>query len=76
MKLNWKKFFKSLNVIEWIELLLLLLVFLIGLMTIFKFLFIGKTTIEETPVGSYQCTGGLFKVCSGSSEVANYLGVK
>ena len=28
-----------------------------------------------TPVGSYQCRGGLIKVCSGSKEVADYLGV-
>lgn len=28
-----------------------------------------------TPVGSYTCKGGLLKVCSGSNEVANYLGV-
>ena len=28
-----------------------------------------------TPVGSYQCRGGLIKVCSGNDEVADYLGV-
>ena len=33
-----------------------------------------KTTYS-TPVGSYTCYGKLIQVCSGSKEVANYLGV-
>ena len=32
-------------------------------------------TVHSTPVGSYTCNGGLVKVCSGSREVAEYLGV-
>ena len=32
-------------------------------------------TIHTTPVGTYQCNGGLIKVCGGSKEVADYLGV-
>lgn len=76
MKLNWKKFFRSLDVLDWIKLLAILFVFLVGLITIFKFLFVGETITTETPVGSYQCSGGFFKVCSGSQEVANYLGVE
>lgn len=32
-------------------------------------------TIHTTPVGTYQCNGGLIKICGGSKEVANYLGV-
>lgn len=74
-KLNWKKFFKSLSIGEWIELLLILIVMLVGLITIFKFLFIGKPVTYTTPVGDYTCKGGLIKVCSGSKEVADYLGV-
>jgi len=37
-------------------------------------LFTIKNTYE-TPVGSYSCNGGIIQVCSGSKEVANYLGV-
>ncbi len=29
----------------------------------------------ETPVGSYTCRGGIIKICTGSQEVADYLGV-
>ncbi len=32
-------------------------------------------TIHTTPVGTYQCNGGIIKMCSGSQEVADYLGV-
>lgn len=32
-------------------------------------------TVKSTPVGEYSCQGGLIKVCTGSKEVANYLGV-
>lgn len=32
-------------------------------------------TIHSTPVGTYQCNGGLIKICGGSEEVADYLGV-
>lgn len=74
-KLHWKRFFKSLTIWEWIELLFIAFVFIVGLITIFKYLFIGGTTTYETPVGNYQCNGGLFKVCSGSQEVMDYLGI-
>lgn len=33
------------------------------------------TSIHTTPAGSYECKGGIVKVCSGSKKVANYLGV-
>lgn len=75
MKLNWKKFFKSLTITEWIELLIILFIFIVGLFTIFKFLFVGEEKIHVTPVGNYTCSGGLIKVCSGSKEVADYLGI-
>lgn len=32
-------------------------------------------TVKSTPVGSYTCHGKLVQVCSGSKEVADYLGV-
>ena len=33
-------------------------------------------TVEYTPVGSYECSGGIIKICStDSNDVANYLGV-
>lgn len=32
-------------------------------------------TVKETPVGSYTCRGGIFQICTGSNEVADYLGV-
>lgn len=33
-------------------------------------------TIEYTPVGTYECNGGIIKVClTNSPDVANYLGV-
>lgn len=75
MKLNWKKFFKSLTIIEWLELLIILFIFIVGLLTIFKFLFVGEEKTYVTPVGNYTCSGGLIKVCSGSKEVADYLGI-
>lgn len=32
-------------------------------------------TTKETPVGKYTCKGGIVQVCTGSNEVADYLGV-
>lgn len=52
--------------------LLLLLGALIGI-AIYQ-LFTIKT-IKSTPAGNYECNGGLIKICSGSKEVADYLGV-
>lgn len=75
MKKRLKKFFKSLTFIEWIEFVILFAVFVFALVLIFKFLFIGEPKTYETPVGTYTCSGGLIKVCGGSEEVADYLGV-
>lgn len=58
---------KTMNII-----LLLLFGILIGI-AIYQ-LFTVKT-IKSTPVGSYQCNGGMIKICSGSNEIAEYLGV-
>ena len=49
---------------------------IILLIALFKILFIGETITKETPAGEYTCTGGALKVCTGSEEVADYLGVK
>lgn len=70
-----KKFFKSLEVYEWIELIVIIFIILAALVLIGKFLFVGKEVIHHTPVGNYTCRGGLIKVCTGSKEVADYLGV-
>lgn len=72
---KWKKFFQSLNLIEWIEFILLIIVLIAGLCTVFKFLFVREEKSYTTPVGSYTCRGGAIKVCSGDAEVAEYLGV-
>ena len=32
-------------------------------------------TPHTTPVGDYTCKGGVIQICSGSKEVAEYLGV-
>lgn len=32
-------------------------------------------TIKQTPVGTYSCRGGIIQICTGSDEVADYLGV-
>lgn len=30
---------------------------------------------KTTPVGNYTCRGGIIQICTGSNEVADYLGV-
>ena len=72
---KWKRFFQSLNLIEWIEFILLIIVLIAGLCTVFKFLFVEEEKSYNTPVGSYTCYGGAIKVCSGDAKVAEYLGV-
>lgn len=37
-------------------------------------LFTVETT-KNIPAGEYTCKGGIIKVCTGSKEVADYLGV-
>lgn len=55
----------------WIVLWTLLVAFLaVAIYQVFTI-----TKIYTTPVGSYSCKGSLIKVCSGSKEVADYLGV-
>ena len=70
-----RKFFKSLEPYEWIELIVIIFIILVALMLIAKFLFVGKEVTYNTPAGEYTCRGGLIKACSGSKEVYDYLGV-
>lgn len=35
----------------------------------------AEPIVTDTPVGAYTCKGHIIKACSGSSRVANYLGV-
>lgn len=37
-------------------------------------LFITKEE-NNTPVGTYTCRGGILQVCTGSKQVATYLGI-
>ncbi len=53
--------------------ILLILIAIINIVAICQ-LFTVKT-IGKTPVGDYECHGGIIKICGSSSEVANYLGV-
>ena len=49
---------------------------IILLIIVFKILFIGETITKETPAGDYTCSGGVLKICTGSEEVADYLGIE
>lgn len=66
VKINWKNLF---------ILLVVLFIMLLGVIKLFEIVFIGDEVVKSTPVGDYTCTGGLLKVCSGSKEVYDYLGV-
>lgn len=50
-------------------------VLFVGFLTISLVQLGTKVTIHTTPVGTYECHGGIIKVCNGSKEVADYLGV-
>lgn len=75
MKKKLKRLNKELTPFEKIKLIFMLFIIILLLMLVFKFLFVGEPEVHETPVGNYTCQGGLFKVCTGSQEVADYLGV-
>lgn len=57
----------------WVKKVLLMIAGAIIGITIYQLFTVETTT--TTPAGSYTCNGGLIKVCTGSKEVANYLGV-
>jgi hypothetical protein len=57
---------------KWVKVVIgILIAFIVGV-AIYQ-TFTVKTTMN-TPTGDYTCKGGLIKVCSGSREVAQYLG--
>ena len=58
---------------RWVKVVLLILVLLFMILVIFQIKTIK--TIHTTPVGTYTCYGKIIQVCSGSKEVADYLGV-
>ena len=58
---------------RWVKVVLWIL--LIGFMVVSIYQIKTIKTIHTTPVGSYECRGKLIKICSGSKEVADYLGV-
>lgn len=73
MELEGVKMKKSRRLRPWVKYLLFsLLGAFIGI-SIYQ-LFTLRT-IHKTPVGSYECRGGLIQVCSGDKRVAAYLGV-
>lgn len=57
----------------WVKVTLLLIAGAIIGIAIYQ-LFTIETT-KHTPVGTYSCRGGIIKICTGSDEVADYLGV-
>lgn len=67
-KLNWKRFFKSLNILDWIEALIFLGIIIAGIILSIKFLFIGPTVTEKTVNGEATCAGGIFRICSSNSQ--------
>jgi len=70
-----KRLNKELTPYEKIKLIFMIFIIGLLLMLVAKFLFVGEPEVHETPVGEYTCKGGLIKVCTGSKEVADYLGV-
>lgn len=47
----------------------------VGFIAISIYQLLTIKTYHTTPAGTYQCIGKYIKVCSGSKEVADYLGV-
>lgn len=63
LKPQVKRFFKT---------SLLILFVSLTIISIYQLITVKK--VKKTPVGSYECRGGIIKLCSGSNEVKNYLG--
>jgi hypothetical protein len=49
---------------------------IILIIALIKILFIGETETTNTPAGSYTCSGGLIKICTGSQAVADAEGIE
>lgn len=58
---------------KWVKITIVIILY--SLLAISIYQLFTKETIKTTPVGSYACRGGIIKICSGSNEVADYLGV-
>ena len=58
---------------KWVKVVLWTL--LVAILSIAIYQLKTYKSITQTPVGTYTCHGKLIKVCSGSKEVADYLGV-
>lgn len=63
---------KKYRIKKWVKVATGLLITIIIGITIYQSFIVE--TIKSTPVGNYTCRGGLIKVCTGSKEVAEYLG--
>ena len=64
---------KKMKLRKWVKVVLFIM--LIALIVYFGYRLFTKKTIYTTPGGTYVCNGTLVQVCSGSKEVAEYLGV-
>lgn len=71
-KCSKKKFRKIRKLKKWVKPLLLLLIGSVIGIAIYQ-LFTLKENYT-TPAGSYTCIGGIVKVCTGTSSVADYIG--
>ena len=58
---------------KWVKVTIAIILY--SLLAIALYQLFTKETTKTTPVGSYTCKGGIIKICSGSNEVADYLGV-
>ena len=58
---------------KWVKVAIVIILY--SLLAISIYQLFTKETTKTTPVGSYTCKGGIIKICSGSNEVADYLGV-
>ena len=69
-----KKIFKRRKLKRWLKNILWMILGASIVIIIYQLFTVE--TVHETPVGSYTCRGGIFQVCTGSNEVADYLGVE
>lgn len=58
---------------KWVKITIVIILYCLLLVALYQ-IFTKETTIT-TPVGAYTCRGGIVKICSGSNEVADYLGI-
>lgn len=58
---------------KWVKVMLWTLFVAFTTLSLYQLATVKK--IKTTPVGTYTCHGSLVQVCSGSKEVADYLGV-